>query len=832
MSSTDDIQCELLKCVDCVKLSKQHHTVLDTDSGTEDFRDDSQGLYRSATSDSLSNAPSSPATINMITTSTSNIDKEKTTACFGPVDCLEDLLQDQWWTTLFDAMYLKTDGDVVEDPKITANEVNTLLSDVNFPKNGRVLDLCCGQGRHSLELARRRPDLRIFGVDQSAFLIGVAKEREYSSRMFATDGASATGDVANVGHIETHVESKFDSANSLLSTLSTTSQEILNITIADKPEMKSNVSFIVGDCRQLPFEGADLFDVIMVMGNSFGYFEREEADRTVLSEINRVLKPTGTLVLDLTDGAYMKQHFSPRSWEWIDPTMYVCRERELARDGRRLVSREIIANTGVGVVRDQVYAERLYELKEMMNLLLECGFPVCWQVETLTGEMSERGQDLGMMEHRMLIKAFKVLPDAISNVLRSPGATVQNKVTEESISVISPTYSESTPSAYLSEHHGHLVIVMGDPSLPSSEKLNQQWNPEDLETINKLQAAVGRLAERSGFQVTYLNQHDTLANDLASFEGKYNASKLHCKPLVFNLCDEGFYNHARLEMHVTALLDLAKLPYSGAGPACLGICYDKGLVNAIAGSMQVPVPCETLIPGHLSLEAVHHLLTVIENEIGFPAFVKPVRGDGSVGITTGSVVHDMAELVEHVHTIRNSENVLTKDVLVQEYLQGDEISVGIVGNPLFQSDGTLIASSVRSLPILRVDYSALPANLPPILAYESKWDPSSPYWTCISYSPAEITESQKKTLYQQCCQLFERMELCDYGRFDFRYSIHHGVFKLLEVNPNPGWCWDGKLALMYERAGLTYDHLIADIINSASQRHQQNRKSTQSSLVS
>lgn len=72
-----------------------------------------------------------------------------------PVPDLEEHVQADWWSKIFNSMYLKTDGDVVEDRRITAAEVELFCQTLGLSPHEKVLDLCCGQGRHSLELARR-----------------------------------------------------------------------------------------------------------------------------------------------------------------------------------------------------------------------------------------------------------------------------------------------------------------------------------------------------------------------------------------------------------------------------------------------------------------------------------------------------------------------------------------------------------------------------------------------------------------------------------------------------------------------------------------------------
>ncbi|KAG0272626.1 hypothetical protein BGZ95_011604 [Linnemannia exigua] len=162
------------------------------------------------------------------------------------------------------------------------------------------------------------------------------------------------------------------------------------------------------------------------MGNSFGYFSNDKDDEAVLQQIHRVLRPGGVVVLDITDGAYQRENFSPRGWEWIDDEMMVCRERWLSEDKKRLVCREVVIMTGQGVIRDQFYQERLYDGMDMQRLLEDVGLKRLEQqndgqgnsnaaeqqqandLEIKTGkELSQRGEDLGMMEQRKFVVAVK-----------------------------------------------------------------------------------------------------------------------------------------------------------------------------------------------------------------------------------------------------------------------------------------------------------------------------------------------------------------------------------------------------------------------------------------
>jgi D-alanine-D-alanine ligase len=153
-----------------------------------------------------------------------------------------------------------------------------------------------------------------------------------------------------------------------------------------------------------------------------------------------------------------------------------------------------------------------------------------------------------------------------------------------------------------------------------------------------------------------------------------------------------------------------------------------------------------------------------------------------------------------------------------EYLQGTEYGVGMVGNT---------TTGFHFFPIIEVDYAKILArDLPPILGFESKWDPTSPYWTDIGYKAAQLPTSVVASLHARCAVLWERFQCRDYARFDFRCDRGKGdgldglagEIKLLEVNPNPGWCWDGKFAYMGKLEGLGYPEVLAMILGAAESR--------------
>ena len=338
-----------------------------------------------------------------------------------------------------------------------------------------------------------------------------------------------------------------------------------------------------------------------------------------------------------------------------------------------------------------------------------------------------------------------------------------------------------------------VTVLLGDPELPDPVKRTGLFEAEDFESFARMKRALAELAETRGYRFSCREDHRTLLSDFAESPPAF----------VLNFCDTGYRNDAARELHLPAFLELLGVPYSGAGPTCLGLCYDKALVRAIAAGAGVPVPEERMVhPEETPAEAI----AAWRGE--YPVLLKPSRGDGSVGITQNAVAEGPERAVAYLEGLRVT--LPGQPLLIQEFLAGREVGVGLIGNP-GNPDG------LRDLPVMEVDFSRLPEDLPPILSYESKAEPASPYYTDIVYRQAQLDEDTRSRLVARSALLFERLGCRDYARFDFRADAA-GTIKLLEVNPNPAWCWDGKMCFMAGFAGHTYPELLGMILDAAQRR--------------
>jgi D-alanine-D-alanine ligase len=249
-----------------------------------------------------------------------------------------------WWKHLFDEVYLMTDARSVCDHQQTGREVDLLQQALPLRAEDRILDLCGGHGRHSLELGRRgHRGCTVF--DFSPCL--VEKGRQAAA--------------------EEHLP----------------------------------VEFIRGDAAATGLEDG-AFDHVLILGNSLGYRASKEGDLGIAGEALRLLRHGGWLLVDTVDGDMIRRHFTANAWHEAGEDLLVCREREL--DGPVIRAREIVLSRSKGLIRENSYAIRAYRSGELESLFRDAGFI---DITLKRGpEICARG-DVGFMNHRLFLTARK-----------------------------------------------------------------------------------------------------------------------------------------------------------------------------------------------------------------------------------------------------------------------------------------------------------------------------------------------------------------------------------------------------------------------------------------
>ncbi len=178
--------------------------------------------------------------------------------------------------------------------------------------------------------------------------------------------------------------------------------------------------------------------------------------------------------------------------------------------------------------------------------------------------------------------------------------------------------------------------------------------------------------------------------------------------LVFNVC-ERFADNDDNEMHVAAVLEMLGQPFTGAGPAGLALRQDKAVTKKLLNFHEVPYP-NFAVFDRFNME--------LAGKMHFPLIVKPLRGDASLGIDDSSLVTEHARLDERIHFIQTQ---LKEPALVEEYIEGREFYVGIMGN-----------DPAEVLPVMELDFSKLPAGFPRIYGRQAKSDATSPQYNAVN----------------------------------------------------------------------------------------------------
>jgi len=275
--------------------------------------------------------------------------------------------------------------------------------------------------------------------------------------------------------------------------------------------------------------------------------------------------------------------------------------------------------------------------------------------------------------------------------------------------------------------------------------------------------------------------------------------------LVVNLA-ESFAGVSALESNVAALLNLLDLRYTGSSPAGLLLAGDKSLTKKVLGFHGIRTP---------EFATVYRGAVDWAGDIDFPVIVKPPQEDASIGITGSSVVHDLKELFGRIDSLQSE---FQQPVLVEEFVEGREFYVGVLGN-----------LHPQALPIIELDFSGLPAGIPRIASWEAKWGAdgsgagegaakSAEFAGTKSVFPSDLDEQLTERIQRTAIESYEALRLRDYARIDLRVAPSGEIF-VIEVNPNCYLERDAEFARAAAKDGIEYTALIARIVELALARY-------------
>ena len=261
--------------------------------------------------------------------------------------------------------------------------------------------------------------------------------------------------------------------------------------------------------------------------------------------------------------------------------------------------------------------------------------------------------------------------------------------------------------------------------------------------------------------------------------------------LFFNLV-ESYAGDDTKEMHIAAYLDLLGCLYTGTGPQGMYLASNKAIAKKIFAFHKIRTPyfatCYRGVLDH-------------SHDIEFPLIVKPTSEDGSIGIDKDSVVGSVKELMERIHYIQDE---FDSPALIEEYIDGREIYAAILGN-----------QNPTALPLVELDMSRLPADMPKVAGTEVKWDKDSEAYKVTKSAPVDdLDEETCNRLTKTALAAYQALKLRDYGRIDMRLTKKGEVY-VIEANPNPWLSSTSEFFMAAKKSGRSYADTIGEIVDLA-----------------
>jgi D-alanine-D-alanine ligase len=313
--------------------------------------------------------------------------------------------------------------------------------------------------------------------------------------------------------------------------------------------------------------------------------------------------------------------------------------------------------------------------------------------------------------------------------------------------------------------------------------------PEDVSGVN-LEAAEW-ITEHDVITTLRALGHEVLpvgvAGDLAPIRDAIRSFK---PDVAFNLI-EAFDDVVTWDQNVVAYLELSKVPYTGCNSRGLMLGRDKALTKQLLAFHRIAVPEFVIVPRRRRIRRPKRL--------GFPLIVKSLTLDASIGISQASVVDGEDKLAERVRFIHES---LDTDALVESYIEGRELYVGLIGN-----------QRVKALPVWELSFANMPDESRKIATERLKWSLAYQRKHGIMNAEAkDLPPGLAEKVQKICKRAYRILLMSGYARIDLRVNEAGRVY-VLEANPNPQLAKGEDFAASAQRAGIEYGPLLQRILN-------------------
>jgi D-alanine-D-alanine ligase len=266
--------------------------------------------------------------------------------------------------------------------------------------------------------------------------------------------------------------------------------------------------------------------------------------------------------------------------------------------------------------------------------------------------------------------------------------------------------------------------------------------------------------------------------------------------LVFNLM-ETFGDTQLGAVGVVGVLDLIGARYTGGGPGEFYLQEDKALTKKLLAFDGIAYPDFAVFSQSADLET--------GGRLHMPLFVKPLRMDASIGIDGGSLVYNARDMMQRVLDIHTQVN---DSALVEEYIEGREFYVGVLGN-----------GTPQAFPPIEMDFSGLPDGKPHILDSRAKWAKGSLEYRGTTAVLADLPDETRAKLQKVAVDAYRALRVRDYGRIDMRLT-EAGEIYVIEVNASCYLEKSSEFASAAQAAGLEYPALINQLAETAFKRYE------------
>jgi D-alanine-D-alanine ligase len=324
-----------------------------------------------------------------------------------------------------------------------------------------------------------------------------------------------------------------------------------------------------------------------------------------------------------------------------------------------------------------------------------------------------------------------------------------------------------------------LFDAMGPP--PADGDLTAELKKEDRKTERNVLDALAKLE--------HTTEHLVIFDDLDPLRQKLQTFQPH---VIFNLADQ-FKNNRAFDQNIASFLELQGLHFTGCGSSGLLLCKNKGISKKILGYHRIHVPNFVTIARGKRIAR--------PRKLKFPILVKPLKEEASLGISQASLVENDEQFKERVQFIHEKYD---NDVIAEEYIEGRELYVGILGHHRLQV-----------FPIRELVFKQVPPDEPKIATYKAKWDEEyRKRWGLENRFAEGLDPAVVRKIEETCKRIYRLLTVDGYARIDLRLTPNNEIY-FIEANPNPILAEDEDFAQSAQKAGITYPELIERIMRTA-----------------